>query len=172
MLIGVGGSGKQSLTRLSSFMLGYATKSIEISKNYSIDDFHEFIKEMMKTSSIDQTHQSFLFTDSQIVYESFLEDINNMLNSGEVPNIWKSDEKDPLLSGIRPINAKLKRPEDPDTLYKTFVEGVQNNLHIILCMSPVGDALRVRCRKFPALVDCCTLDWFSAWPPAALVSVA
>lgn len=106
------------------------------------------------------------------MFESFLEDINNMLNSGEVPNIWKSDEKEPLLSGIRPINAKLKRPEDPDTLYKTFVEGVQNNLHIILCMSPVGDALRVRCRKFPALVDCCTLDWFSAWPPAALVSVA
>jgi len=106
------------------------------------------------------------------VHESFLEDINNMLNSGEVPNLWKSDEKEPLLNGIRPINAKLKRPEDPDTLYKTFVEGVQNNLHIILCMSPVGDALRVRCRKFPALVDCCTLDWFSAWPPAALLSVA
>ena len=39
-------------------------------------------------------------------------------------------------------------------------------------MSPVGDALRVRCRKFPALVDCCTLEWFSAWPPEALVSVA
>ena len=47
-----------------------------------------------------------------------------MLNSGEVPNLWKSDEKDPLLNSIRPINAKLKRSEDPDTLYKTFVEGV------------------------------------------------
>jgi dynein heavy chain len=95
-----------------------------------------------------------------------------MLNSGEVPNLWKSDEKDPLLNGIRTINAKLKRPEDPDTLYKTFVEQVRDNLHITLCMSPVGDALRVRCRKFPALVDCCTLDWYSAWPPEALVSVA
>lgn len=53
MLIGVGGSGKQSLTRLSSFMLGYAIKSIEITKSYKTDDFHEFIKEMMKTCSID-----------------------------------------------------------------------------------------------------------------------
>lgn len=92
-----------------------------------------------------------------------------MLNSGEVPNIWKADEREPLLNSIRPINAKLKRSEDPDTLYKTFVEGVRNNLHIILCMSPVGDALRIRCRKFPALVDCCTLDWFSAWPSEALI---
>ena len=39
-------------------------------------------------------------------------------------------------------------------------------------MSPVGDALRIRCRKFPSLVDCCTLDWFSSWPPDALYSVA
>jgi dynein heavy chain len=39
-------------------------------------------------------------------------------------------------------------------------------------MSPVGDALRVRHRKFPSLVDCCTLDWFSSWPKEALINVA
>ena len=39
-------------------------------------------------------------------------------------------------------------------------------------MSPVGDALRIRHRKFPSLVDCCALDWFSAWPSEALISVA
>ena len=39
-------------------------------------------------------------------------------------------------------------------------------------MSPVGDALRIRCRKFPSLVDCCTLNWFSAWPENALISVS
>lgn len=66
----------------------------------------------------------------------------------------------------------MKRTGDTDTVYKTFVERVRNNLHIILCMSPVGDALRVRCRKFPSLVDCCALDWFSGWPDVALISVA
>lgn len=30
--------------------------------------------------------QTFLFSDTQILYESFLEDINNILNNGEVPN--------------------------------------------------------------------------------------
>jgi len=39
-------------------------------------------------------------------------------------------------------------------------------------MSPIGDSLRVRCRKFPSLVDCCSLDWFAAWPKEALISVA
>lgn len=164
MLIGVGGSGKQSLTRLCAYMQGQRIKMIEITKSYSKDNFAEFLKDLFKTCSIDMTPICFLFTDSQIVFESFLEDINNILNSGEVPNLWKPDEKAAILDAVKPINAKLKRPEDPDTLYKTFVEGVRNQLHIVLCMSPVGDALRVRCRKFPALVDCCTLDWFSSWP--------
>jgi dynein heavy chain len=39
-------------------------------------------------------------------------------------------------------------------------------------MSPIGDALRVRCRKFPALVNCCTINWFFPWPEEALTNVA
>jgi len=30
----------------------------------------------------------------------------------------------------------------PDTMFTYLIERVRNNLHIILCMSPVGDAFR------------------------------
>ena len=49
---------------------------------------------------------------------------------------------------------------------------VRQNFHICLCMSPVGNTLRVRCRQFPSLVNCCTLDWFSKWPAEALLFVS
>jgi dynein heavy chain len=39
-------------------------------------------------------------------------------------------------------------------------------------MSPATDAFRNRLRQFPALVNCCTIDWFAPWPEAALRSVA
>jgi len=39
-------------------------------------------------------------------------------------------------------------------------------------MSPAGKMLRVRCRKFPSIINCCTLDWFMSWPEEALLSVA
>lgn len=52
------------------------------------------------------------------------------------------------------------------------MESVRENLHTILCMSPVGEALRVRTRKFPSMINCCTLDWFSSWPKDALIEVA
>jgi len=53
-----------------------------------------------------------------------------------------------------------------------FVDRVREYLHICLCMSPVGDALRIRARNFPSLVNCCTLDWFSSWPKEALLYVS
>ena len=52
------------------------------------------------------------------------------------------------------------------------MEQLRDSFHIILCMSPVGEQLRNRCRMFPSLVNCCTLDWFDSWPEAALLSVA
>lgn len=39
-------------------------------------------------------------------------------------------------------------------------------------MSPVGNAFRTRCRMFPSLVNCCTIDWFTEWPEEALLSVS
>ena len=73
---------------------------------------------------------------------------------------------------MRPIVLEMKLVDNPDTLQKVFIDRVRTYLHICLCMSPVGDDLRVRCRKFPSLVNCCTLDWFSAWPEEALLYVS
>mmetsp|Transcript_28329 Transcript_28329/g.25142 ORF Transcript_28329/g.25142 Transcript_28329/m.25142 type:complete len:530 (+) Transcript_28329:1264-2853(+) len=172
MLIGVGGSGKQSLAGLSSYILGCEIFQIELVKNYNKDSFKEDLKKLMKKAGIERKAVTFIITDSQIADEIFLEYINNMLNSGEVPNLFKKEDLDEIFKEVGPYNKSLKRVDSPDVVYSTFIQTVQDNLHIVLCMSPVGENLRVWCRKFPSLVNCCTLDWFSAWPEDALTSVA
>lgn len=62
--------------------------------------------------------------------------------------------------------------DTPDSMFSYLVERVRNNLHVILCMSPVGEPFRNRLRMFPAYVNCTTIDWFCEWPKDALLEVA
>ena len=48
----------------------------------------------------------FLFTDSHVAEEGFLELINNMLTSGMVPALYPDDEKDAILNAMRDEAAK------------------------------------------------------------------
>ena len=81
LLIGVGGSGRQSLTRLGSCIRDFKTISIEITKNYKDPQWKEDLKNLLKTAGKNE-EVTFLFSDTQIVKESFLEDLNNILNTG------------------------------------------------------------------------------------------
>lgn len=48
----------------------------------------------------------------------------------------------------------------PLAMYGFFIDRVRANLHVVLAMSPIGDAFRSRLRMFPSLINCCTIDWF------------
>lgn len=172
MLIGVGGSGKQSLLKLGSYIYNMEFKQIEIVKGYGVSNFREFVKEMMFTSGVQGNPIAFTITDSQILSETFLEDLNNVLNTGEIPNLMQSDDKDRMQNELREVVTDAKKVETNDLCNQLFIDRIREYFHICLCMSPVGDDLRVRCRKFPSLVNCCTLDWFSRWPEEALLYVS
>lgn len=58
-----------------------------------MQEFREDIKNLLRNCGGKGQTTSFIFTDNSIKEESFLEDINNILNTGEVPNIFPVDEK-------------------------------------------------------------------------------
>ncbi|XP_032099375.1 dynein heavy chain 6, axonemal isoform X2 [Sapajus apella] len=173
LLVGVGGTGKQSLTRLAAHICGYKCLQIELSRGYNYDSFHEDLRKLYKMAGVEDKNMVFLFTDTQIVVEEFLEDINNILNSGEVPNLFEKDELEQVLAATRPKAKEVGISEgNRDEVFQYFISRVRQKLHIVLCMSPVGEAFRSRCRMFPSLVNCCTIDWFVQWPREALLSVS
>lgn len=46
-----------------------------------------------------------------------------------------------------------------DNLYSFFLNRVRDNLHVVLCFSPVGDKFSRRAQQFPGLINGCTIDW-------------
>ncbi|XP_065175861.1 dynein axonemal heavy chain 2-like isoform X2 [Sycon ciliatum] len=172
LLVGVGGSGRQSLARLSSSILEYNVFQIEISRHYRLQEFREDLRRLYYLAGVENKPTVFLFNDTQVVMESFLEDINNILSSGEVPNLYKPDEFEEVRSALSSEAAKAGVLDLPDTMFAFLVERVRNNLHIVLCMSPVGEPFRNRLRQYPGLVNCTTIDWFTEWPKEALQEVA
>ncbi|KAL7390222.1 hypothetical protein ABVT39_017308 [Epinephelus coioides] len=174
LLVGIGGSGRQSATKLGTFINDYVLFQIELTKNYSMSDWRDDLKKIMLKAGIEGKSLVFLFSDSQIKDEAMLEDINMLLNTGDVPNIFAADERADIIEkmqGIARLEGK-KIDATPLSMYNFFISRVKANLHIVLAMSPIGDAFRNRLRMFPSLINCCTIDWFHAWPNDALEMVA
>lgn len=55
--------------------------------------FFNFLQTLLRSAGCQMKPTVFLLTDTQIKEESFLEDVDSLLNTGEVPNLFAVDEK-------------------------------------------------------------------------------
>ncbi|CAF3412182.1 unnamed protein product [Rotaria sp. Silwood1] len=92
LLLGIGGSGRQSLVRLAAFICDIVIFQIEIGRRYGYGEFKEDLRRLMKLCSISNREAVFLFIDTQIIDTFFLEDINALLHTGEVPNLFRNED--------------------------------------------------------------------------------
>jgi dynein heavy chain len=155
---------------LATFTACYDVFTISLVRGYSEKDFRSDLQNLYKL--VLKKPQTFLFTDSHVAEEGFLELINNILTIGIVPGLFPEEEKDGLVQPLDEELRKAKLPETKEFRWNYFVGRARENLHVVLAMSPAGDNLRVRCRNFPGLISNTNVDWFFPWPEDALTAVA
>ncbi|CUE71257.1 dynein heavy chain, putative [Bodo saltans] len=172
LLVGIHGCGRQSLAQLAAFLCRCKRYQIQLTSAYDHVDFRKDIRNVLKMAGGDNEPVAFILTDSQIVKEVFLEDVNSLLNTGEITNLWEPDDLDGIIASTRERVRRLKKPETVASMLATFVTSCRDNLHIVLTMNPMGAALFRRLRTFPSLLNCMTIDWYDPWPAKALHSVA
>jgi dynein heavy chain len=172
LLVGVGGSGKQSLARLSSFICSFITVGILISSTYNMNDLKTDLQGFYMKAGVKDEGVMFLFTEGQITNERFLVYINDLLSSGEIADLFAAEDVDGIVNNIRPAVKSEGILDSKDNCWKFFIDRIKKNLHMALCFSPVGESFRNRAKKFPAIINSTVIDWFHAWPQDALLSVA
>ncbi|XP_054565087.1 dynein axonemal heavy chain 9 [Eptesicus fuscus] len=172
LLVGVGGSGKQSLARLAAFIGSMDVFQITLRKGYQILDFKMDLAGLCLKAGVKNLSTVFLMTDAQVADEKFLVLINDLLASGEIPDLYSDDEVENIISNVRNEVKSQGLVDNRENCWKFFIDRVRRQLKVTLCFSPVGNKLRVRSRKFPAIVNCTAIDWFHEWPQQALESVS
>jgi len=172
LLLGVGGSGRQSLTKLAVYISGHKLIQIEVVKGYNMPKWREDIKKIVYSAIVEAKPITFMFVDTQIINEQMVEDLNCILNSAWVVGLpFNVDELKKIDDLGKAACIKKQMPPNKINIYTMQVAAVKLNTHIVFAMSPLGEAFFDRLRMFPALVNSCTIDWFTEWPEEALLGV-
>jgi len=173
MLVGVGGSGKQSLSRLSAHLLGVLHIQLQLGRSdYTYLNFVDDLRAIYTTVGIKGTETMLLINEAKLSDTSFLADINDLVASADILAILTPEDRDDI---IKVLSNELKMQglmNTPDDCMRYFKDRVLNGLHVVFCVSPVGENLRIHCRHFPSLLGGMGMDWVHPWPKGGLQTVA
>lgn len=134
-------------------------------RQYNKNSFLEDMQTLYRSAGHQRKPTTFLFTESEIKDEVFLEFVNSVLMTGEIPGLFAKDEIMAITADLRNsfMKERVGMEDSQDNLKQYFIDKVRDNLHLFICMSPMNAKFPVRARKFPGLVSCPTIDWFLPW---------
>ena len=130
LLVGVGGSGKQSLSRLASSISGLEVFQITLRKGYSISDLKLDLSALYIKAGVKNLGMVFLMTDSQVADEKFLVLINDLLASGEIPDLFPDDEIEDIIGGVRNEVKGMGIEDTRENCWSFFIERVRRQLKV------------------------------------------
>ncbi|XP_056467776.1 cytoplasmic dynein 2 heavy chain 1 isoform X1 [Gadus chalcogrammus] len=168
LLAGRSGVGRRSATCLVAHMHGYTLYTPKISRGYALKQFSNDLKAVMQLAGLEGQQVVLLLEDYQFVHPAFLEMVNSLLSSGEVPGLYSPEELEPLLSS-------LKDPASKDgftgPLYNYFSYRIQQNLHIVLIMDCTNSNFTINCESNPAFYRKCSVQWMEGWSESSMKKI-
>lgn len=94
------------------------------------------------------------------------------MNGRIVPDMFNNEDKERIFISLRRDASQQGRvTNDKLAVFDLFKQRVNDHIHIAVSMTPSGTLFRQRCRVYPSLIDCCSIDWYDEWPSDALEAV-
>lgn len=130
LLVGVGGSGKQSLSRLAAFISSLEVFQITLRKGYGIPDLKLDIANLYMKAGVKGIGMVLLMTDAQVAEEKFLVLINDLLASGEIPDLFPDDEVENIINALRTEVKGMGIFDSKENCWKYFIDKVRKQLKV------------------------------------------
>lgn len=154
LLVGDSGAGKTVLSKFVSWMNGLNIFQIKAHSRYGMEDFNEDLRAVMRRVGVDGERVCFIFDESNVLASGFIEAINALLASGEVPGLFDGEEYTALMSAVR--DSAIRDGIILDTeeeVWRHFTSIVQRNLHVVFTVNPSGGDWKNRSTTSPALFN-------------------
>ncbi|CAD7970789.1 unnamed protein product [Amoebophrya sp. A120] len=173
LLVGVAGAGKTVLSKFVSHMNGLTIFQIKCGKGYNVLNFEDDLRNVMTRAGAHDEKIAFIFDESNALGPAFLERMNALLASGEVPGLFEGDYYKDLINECKQGTMKDQiQMMDEAEIFSKFTKSVCRNLHIVFTMNPANPDFYNRGASSPALFNRCIIDWFGDWSRDALCQVA
>lgn len=162
LLVGRSGVGRRTNVTLAAYILNMEFFSPNLPRDYGTKQFLVDLKQLLQRAGVQGDKVVLFMEDYQLVEDSFLETLNSLLSSGEVPGLFSHEELEPMLSPLKEIMSQAGgfNYRSP---YEFFVSRVRSNLHIVLSMDSTHPRFRSRCESNPALFTKCSILWMGQW---------
>lgn len=130
LLVGVGGSGKQSLSRLAAFISGLEVFQMTLRKGYGVPDLKLDLAGLYTKAGVKGVGTIFLMTDAQVADEKFLVLINDLLASGEIPDLFPDDEVENIINALRNEVKGMGIFDSKENCWRYFIDKVRKQLKV------------------------------------------
>ncbi|XP_038123892.1 cytoplasmic dynein 2 heavy chain 1 [Cyprinodon tularosa] len=168
LLAGRSGVGRHTAACLVSHMHGNMLFTPKISRGYNLKNFSNDLKMVMQLAGLEGQQVVLLLEDYQFVHPAFLEMVNSLLSSGEVPGLYTPEELEPLLTSLKDAAS-----QDGFTgpLYDYFSYRIQQNLHVVLIMDCSNSNFTINCESNPAFYRKCSVQWMEGWSESSMKKI-
>ena len=142
LLIGLGGNGRKTVAKLATYINECTEQHIEFTKDYGEAQWRDDLRNLYKTIGVENKKTVFNLADRDIIDELFIEDINNILNVGELTSLFTAADYEDIEFDLEKqlVAAKVK-DRSRENKMTIFQKRCQRNLHLLLYFSPAGNQL-------------------------------
>ncbi|EGR28544.1 hypothetical protein IMG5_173090 [Ichthyophthirius multifiliis] len=159
LLSGRSGIGRRSCISLIGTMLRMEIVSPSTSRDYSTREFQKELKVFLEKAGIQNKNIILFIEDHHLVKSEFLEILNSLISSGEIPGLFTQDEVEHSFQNAD----EIRREFYGKSLYEIFTLKVKQNLRIVLSMDHSREQFIQNCAQNPAFFSKCNVIWLTGW---------
>uniref|UniRef100_A0A8D8RBM8 Dynein heavy chain 2, axonemal n=1 Tax=Cacopsylla melanoneura TaxID=428564 RepID=A0A8D8RBM8_9HEMI len=169
LLVGMGGSGRTYLTRISAFLYKQEFFS---NQGCDVDELLTKWRHLYCEAGIHHQGTCFLFKYTTPEHEVFFGFLSAILRSGDVPGLITQKQKEQISEDLRRLLIGMKLYIPDMDVFEYFLDKVRLHFHLVFCISSTGPLFKYILKKYPYFLDFVTIDWIDNWPKESLQEVA